>query len=393
MNRRHFLALTASAGAALTTRAAESAPSKFRVGVIGDSAHGKYGHSLDKIWLNLPDTEIAAVADPDAAGLASAQERLGGVRGFVDYRAMLAEVKPDIVAICLGDMRARQPIALAAIASGARGIYMEKPFCRTLAEADEIIAAADKAGVKFSLAHRNRYHPGIATIDRLLKEGAIGQLLELRGRGKEDVRGGCVDLWILGSHVLDLIQHFSGKPLACSATLMQDGRIAKREDVRDSGDAGLIAGNAVHARFEMERGVPAFFDSVQNAGSKEAGFGLELIGTRGVINLRMDSTPVAYLIPGNPFQPTKEPRPWIPITSAGVDVPEPIANLSAQSGGHLFAARELLAAVRENRAPVCDVHEGRVIVEMITAVLESHRRDGRRVAFPIQSPGNPLAHW
>jgi hypothetical protein len=30
---------------------------------------------------------------------------------------------------------------------------------------------------------------------------------------------------------------------------------------------------------------------------------------------------------------------------------------------------------------------------MITAVLESHRQDGRRVAFPIQSPENPLAHW
>lgn len=393
MNRRQFAALAAVSGAALATRADEPARAKLRVGIIGHTGRGDYGHSLDKMWLNAPETEIAAVADADPKGLAAAQARLGGVRGFADYRAMLAEVKPQIVAICPNRMDEHCAMAVAAAAAGAQGIYMEKPFCRTLAEVDEIIAAAQKSGTKLALAHRNRFHPALAAVDKLLKEEAIGRLLELRGRGKEDVRGGCIDLWVLGSHVLNLVHYFAGKPLSCSATLMQDGRPATRKDVRDGGDAGPIAGNAVHARFEMERGVPAFFDSLQNAGSKEAGFGLQLIGTRGIIDLRMDATPLAHLIPGNPFQPSKEPRPWTPITSAGPGVEEPIADLRAQSSGHLLAARHLIAAVRENRAPPCDMHEGRVIVEMITAVLESHRQDGQRVPFPLQTRENPLARW
>ena len=53
--------------------------------------------------------------------------------------------------------------------------------------------------------------------------GAIGQLMELRGRGKEDRRGGGEDLWVLGTHVMDLIRTFGGQPGWCYASVQQDG--------------------------------------------------------------------------------------------------------------------------------------------------------------------------
>ena len=46
--------------------------------------------------------------------------------------------------------------------------------------------------------------------------------------------------------------------------------------------------------------------------------------------------------------------------------------------------------MREDRAPLCDANAGRVTVEMICAVLESHRRNGQRVTFPLQTRRNPL---
>lgn len=391
MNRRQFLAAATTSAFALAARAAD-ASRKLRVAVIGHTGRGNYGHGLDTVWLRAPETEIVAVADADAGGLAAAQKRLKVSRGFADYRAMLAETKPDIVAICLRHIDQHRDMALAAIESDARGIFMEKPFCRTPAEADEIVAACEKRNVKLALGHRGRYDPVLPVVAQMVKEGAIGRLLELRGRGKEDDRGGALDLWVLGSHLLNLASFIAGKPLACSAVLFQDGRPVTRADLQEGAEGvGPIAGNEVHARFEMECGVPLFFDSVRKAGNKAAGFGLQFIGTLGIIDLRTDRQPFAHLVPASPFGPAKEPRPWVPISTAGPGKPEPMTDLVDNVASHLLTVRDLIAAMREDRAPLCSAQDGRVTVEMICAVFESHRLGGQRVTLPLQKRVNPLA--
>jgi predicted dehydrogenase len=388
MNRRHFLALSIASGISIAARSEEK---KFRVGVIGHTGRGNYGHGIDVMWLQVPDAELAAVADADPAGLAAARKKLGGIPGFADYRKMLGETKPDIVAVGPRFVDEHRDMILAAVEAGARGIYVEKPFCRTPAEADEIVAACEKRNVKLAIAHRNRYHPALATVATLVKDGAIGRLLELRGRGKEDDRGGSLDLWVLGAHVMNLIHFFGGKPVACTASVLQDGHPVTRADVNDGAEGtGPLGGNEVHARFEMERGIPAFFDSVQKAGVKSAGFGLQLIGTGGIIDLRCDAEPVAHILTGNPFQPGKEPRAWVPISSAGIGKPEPIENLGKLVSSHAVGGRDLIASIREDRAPLCSASDGRSIVEMISAVFESHRLGGTRVTFPLKTRQSPL---
>ena len=407
MNRRQFIGSTLGAGLALATHAGAE-ERKLRVAVIGHTGRGNYGHDIDKVWLTLPEVELVAVADADAKGLAAAQKRLKHAKGYADYRVMLAETKPDIVAVAPRYVDEHRDMALAAIAAGARGIYCEKPFCRAPVEADEIVAACDQQQVKLAVAHRNRYHPALAAVDKLLNKGTIGRLLEMRARGKEDSRGGGLDLWVLGAHLMNLMNYFGGQPLACTATVLQDGRPATRADVQEGAEGvGLLAGNEVHARYEMERKVPAFFDSVQNAGDKAAGFGLQLIGTRGVIDFRVDMEPFAYLLPGGALHPQKESRTWIPISSAGVGQPEPIADLATQVKSHQLAVKDLLstmrdpagsgasllAAIRENRAPLCDARAARTTIEMICAVFESHRLGGQRVTFPLKTRDNPLTKW
>jgi predicted dehydrogenase len=391
MNRRQFLATTIATSVAYAARAAE-AERKLRVAVIGHTGHGDYGHGLDAVWLRMPEVELAAVADADAAGLAKAQKKLKLDRGFADYRQMLAEVKPEIVAVAPRHVDEHRDMTLAAIEAGARGIYIEKPFCRTPAEADEIIAAADKRKVKIAIAHRNRYHPALPAIERMLQDDAIGQVLEIRMRGKEDARGGAQDLWVLGAHLLNLGVFFGGAPQSCAATLFQDGHPATKADVKDGAEGiGLIAGNAVHARFEMERGMPIFFDSIAKAGTPPGVFGLQIVGTKGIVDLRLDTEPLAHLLSGSPFAPSKDARNWVPISSAGPGQPEPIADLKEQVSSHLRPARDLLAAIREDRAPLCSAADGRAVVEMIMAIFESHRLNGQRVTFPLTPRQNPLA--
>lgn len=386
MNRRHLLATLAAAP--LASLAAET---KLRVGIIGHTGRGNFGHGLDTMWLKIPETEIVGIADADPKGLEAALKKVGRGKGYADYKAMLAAEKPDIVAVGPRHVDQHRDMLLAAIQAGARGIYIEKPFCRSAAEADEVIAAAEKAGVKIAVAHRNRYHPVMPVLAKLIDEGLIGRVLEMRGRGKEDARGGSLDLWVLGCHVFNLATYFGGTPTSCSATVLQDGKPIAKGDVKD-GDEGIgaLAGNEVHARYEMEKGMPLFFDSIQNAGTKEAGFGLQIIGTKGIIDFRVDKEPLAHLLPGSPFQPAAEPRVWQPITTAGVSQPEPLADIGKQVASHETAGRDLIAAVAADRAPICDAAQGRQTVEMISSVFESHRLGGQRVTFPLQTRVNPL---
>ncbi|MBB5036512.1 Gfo/Idh/MocA family protein [Prosthecobacter dejongeii] len=390
MNRRAFLATSFVSSLSAPALWSAAAP-KSRVAVIGHTGRGNFGHGLDTMWLDIPETEIVAVADADAKGLAGALKKLKLDQGFADYRKMLKETRPDIVAIGPRHIDQHHEMALAAIEAGVRGIYMEKPFVPTLTQADEIIAACEKHGTKVALAHRNRYHPVLPLLKKLIAEGTIGRPLEYRVRGKEDARGGSLDLWVLGSHLFNLVHYFAGEPRACLATVYQDSRLVTKADVKEGAEGiGPLAGNEVHARFEMADGLPAFFDSVQNAGTKTAGFGVQIIGTEGIIDLRIDEEPVAHFLPGSPFDPVAEPRAWVPISTAGIGKPEPLENMRKLVGGHVAPGRDLLAAIAEGREPLCSAKDARVTLEMTMGIFESHRLHGQRVELPLKDRQHPL---
>ncbi|MCC9641845.1 Gfo/Idh/MocA family oxidoreductase [Rhodopirellula sp. JC740] len=392
MQRRHFLAAAAACVSAPTL--AQSAKPKLKAVAIGHTGRGNFGHGLDSVWQRLPETDLVAVADGNEEGLQKAQQRLKVQRGFTDYRQMLDEIRPDIVAVCPRHADQHHDMVLASIQSGARGIYVEKPFVRTPAEADSLIAVAKEHGAKIAIAHRNRYHPTLPVIRQMIADGSIGRLLEIRGRGKSDHRGGVEDLWVLGSHVLNLMHYLAGPPESCSASLMQNDRLATASDVREGAEGlGKMAGNALHARYQMHGGVTATFDSIANDGTQNAGFGLRLIGSRGTIAIHVDKNTLAYLLPGNPFETPTEPRGWIPISSAGSGKPEPISNLTQMVEHHGYPARDLLDAIAEDRDPLCSAAEGAMTVEMICAALESHRQNGAVVSFPLKHRDNPLGRY
>ncbi len=397
MYRREFslcsLTLLASRSLWAEEQTASSPQQTWTVGVIGHTGRGNFGHGLDTVWNRLPQTKIIAVADGEQAGLKKELDHLhlDASAGYTDYRKMLQQAKPDIAAICPRHVDQRKEMILAAIEAGVRGIYVEKPFVRTPAEADEIVQACKSRNVKLAVAHRNRYHPVLQEIDRLVAEGRIGKLLEIRGRGKGDRRGGAEDLWVLGSHVLNLTTYFGGPPETCSAVVLQDGRRVTQQDVHEGAEGiGPIAGNEIHARYLLKNGVVAYFDSIANDQTRNQGFGLRLIGSDGIISLQCDALPLAHYIAGNPFQPKASPEPWHPISTGGIDVEEPIPGLHKDIYDHTLAARDLITSIEQDREPLCNVHEAALTIEMICAVFESHVQGSRAVPFPLQERNHPL---
>ena len=241
------------------------------------------------------------------------------------------------------------------------------------------------------MAHRNRYHPALQQIDALIESGELGRLLEIRGRGKGDPRGGGEDLWVLGCHVMNLIHYFAGEPKSCAGIMLQDGRPIIGRDVKDGAEGlGPLAANEVHARYETAKGVVAFYDSVANDGTDGDAYCMQLIGSQGVVTLHIDRDPIAHFTPGNPYKPTSKPRPWIPITTAGLDRPESRPELVAEVHNHVLAVKDLMEACDTNRDPLCDARDGAVTVEMICGVFESHRQGGKTVEFPLTERGNAL---
>lgn len=361
---------------------------KFRAAVIGSTGRGDYGHGLDVVWLEFPEVELVAVADDDKTGLAAAMKRLKLERGYTDYRQMLDEVKPDVVSICPRWIDQHHDMIVAAAERGIH-IYLEKPFCRTLAEADAIIAACERTHTRLAIAHQTRYSPKAQVVRELIESGKLGRVLEFRGRGKEDARGGGEDLWVLGTHVMDLIRLFAGHPQWCFGNVTKEGRPVTREDVIEGNEGiGPLAGDAVRAMYGMEGGATAYFASHRQAAGRPSRFGLQIFGTGGVVEILTGHLPSVKYLPDPSWSPGRSGVAWQDVSSQGIGAPEPLKD-GGLHAGNVLAVRDLLSAIEEHREPLGNMYEARGATEMIVAVFESHRQ-GRPVPLPLENRANPL---
>jgi predicted dehydrogenase len=271
-----------------------------------------------------------------------------------------------------------------------KGIYLEKPMCRTLAEADEIAGACAARRVRLAIAHQTRYSPRLKVVREMISSGALGRVLELRARGKEDVRGGGEDLWVLGTHVLDLMHALGGAPQTCAAAVLQEGHPAGAADVQPGNEGiGPLAGDEIHATYRLAGGATGFFDSVRGASGKPSRFGLRVLGTKGAVEIfDVGFLPDVRFLDDPSWSGGRTGAAWVPVSSAGAGKPEPLAD-GGLHAGNVAAAKDLVAAIAEGREPEAGLATARTATEMIVAVFESHRVKGP-VAFPLATRRNPL---
>jgi predicted dehydrogenase len=363
-------------------------PDRFRVAVIGRTGRGDYGHGIDLVWRRIDQVEVVAVADDDPQGRKEAAQRLQAPRTYADYRQMLDETRPDIVAVCPRWIDQHHAMVLAAVERGMH-VFMEKPFCRTLAEADEIIHQADMRHALIAVAHQTHYSPKIPVVKKLIADGALGRVLEFRGRGKEDHRGGGEDLWVLGSHILDLIRVFGGDAQWCFATVTSEGRPIRRSDVREGNEGiGPLAGDAVQAQYGMPGETTAFFGSRRDAAGAPSRFGLQIFGSAGILEIGTGYLPSVKLLEDSSWSPARSGKSWVDVSSAGVGIKEPITSGELLDGNER-AVRDLLEAIPERRQPLMNAREARATTEMIVACFES-AVTGARTSLPLTRRDSPL---
>ena len=362
----------------------------YRVGIIGQTGRGHYGHRVDEAFTKLANVEIAAVADADKTGLEKARKRLSAQAAYSDYREMLAQEKLDIVAICPRWIDRHHEMLKASAEAGCH-VYTEKPFCRTLAECDDVVANFEMRHLHLGIAHISQYSPVLNVVQKLIANDEIGEILEIRGRGKEDHRGGGEDLWVLGSHVFGLMRSLAGgHPISCTATVETDGHPIGKDDIAPGNEGiGLLAGDHVQARYDFDNKIVGYFASRRGMGGKPSRFGLQVYGSKGVIEMTSGYLAPAYILKDAAWSPQRSSRSWQTVTSNGIGKAETRTDGSYE-GGHVAAINDLIDSIESQRDTKCDVKDCRGIVEMIAGVFES-ARVGRRIEFPMTTRVNPLA--
>jgi predicted dehydrogenase len=359
---------------------------KYRVAVIGRTGKGNYGHGLDVVWKAVENVEIVAVADENEAGRAAAVKRLGARVAYADYRRLLEQERPQIVSVADRWLDTHRDMVVACARAGA-SVFLEKPMCRTLAEADEMVAACERHHVKLAIAHQTRYSPRLARVREMIAAGVLGDVMELRGRGNEDSRGGGQDLMVLGTHIMDLMRFVAGEARWCFARVWQGGKPVSRTDVRAGGEAmGPVAGDRLTAVYGFDNGITGHFDSHR---ARDGGrFGLGIYGSKGVIQLTTGSLPAVYFLADPSWFPGRSKAAWKEVTSAGVGRPEPLKD-GGLGQANVWIARDLIAAIEKDRQPLGSMYGGRAALEMIMAVYESHRL-GTPVEIPLKNRRHPL---
>ncbi len=144
---------------------------KIKVGIIGSGgifrgSHAPYYEVSER-------AKIVAVADVNEQNAKSQAERFGA-EAYTDYRQVLDRQDIDAVDVCTHP--APHCEVVVAAAQAGKHILVEKPMCRNVAEADEMIAAADDAKVTLQVAYVMRFDQNRMKLKQLLDDGTLGEM-------------------------------------------------------------------------------------------------------------------------------------------------------------------------------------------------------------------------
>jgi predicted dehydrogenase len=285
---------------------------------IGMVGHAFMGAAHSQAWRTAPHffdlpmrPRMRALCGRDPVRLAQAAGRLGWESTETDWNRLLERSDIDLVDICTpGDTHAE--IAIAALEAG-KHVLCEKPLANSVAEAEAMTAAAERAaahGVLSMVGFTYRRVPAIALARRLVQEGRIGEIRHVRAQYLQDWladaatpmswrlekdRAGSGALGDIGAHVVDLTQFITGDTVERVNGLLET--FVGQRPVASSGSGALLGGEAADvgaqqtgavtvddtavflARFG--RGAVGVFEATRFATGRKNAIRIEINGSRG----------------------------------------------------------------------------------------------------------------
>ena len=294
-----------------TVSSSGSTPAPLRVAMIG---HAFMGAAHSHAWRNahrffdLPLRPVMqVVVGRDAGRAAHAAEQLGWAGSATDWRAVVERDDIDLVDICTPG-HTHHDIALAALAAG-KHVLCEKPLANSVAEAEEMTAAADAAlgrGTYAMCGFTYRRVPALSLARELVAEGRLGTIRQVRAQYLQDwlsdadapltwrmdrSLAGSGALGDIGAHVIDATQWITGQSITGVSALLETFVTSRPVAGQASGLCG--AGDASGERgpvdvddaawftARFEGGAVGSFEATRFALGRKNAIRIEINGTDG----------------------------------------------------------------------------------------------------------------
>jgi predicted dehydrogenase len=308
----------------------------------------------------LPGAKLVAVCDVVESRARQFAQKYGA-EAYTDYRYILDRADVDVVNVCVPS-GLHVPIAQD-VARAGKHVLVEKPIALNLADADALIHTCDSAGVTLGVVLQNRFNPPMRDLRRVVDSGKLGRLVLGNAtvrwyRPQEYYEDGWHGTWAMDGgalmnqsiHHIDALQWLMGEVksvFAYTATLVHQ---MEAEDIGvavvrfKNGALGTIEASTVTYPENLEGSVALFGES----GSVKVG------GT--ALNRKV------FWKVADEIEREREM-----LMREQVDPP------SVYGCSHREQIAEMIAAIREGRAPLTDGWAARKSLELVCAIYESAR--------------------
>jgi predicted dehydrogenase len=192
---------------------------RIGVGVVGYGPLGGMGYHHGLAVAGTDGLELVAVVDPSIDRRKAAETDFPGVR---TYAAINELVKDEDVEVAFVATPPAHHVALTlALLRAGKHVACEKPLCLTLAEADQIVAAAAASARTLTVHQNRRWDPDFVALRRAVDAGLLGEVFNVETfvggyahpcrtwHSDSAVSGGAVYDW--GSHHVDWILQLLGE--------------------------------------------------------------------------------------------------------------------------------------------------------------------------------------
>lgn len=391
-----------------------AAPPTLGVGMVGyafmGAAHSQGWRTVGRVF-DLPMRPVlAAIAGRDPSAVRAAADRHGWAAAETDWRHLITRDDVQLVDVCTpGDSHAE--IAIAALEAG-KHVLCEKPLANSVAEAEAMTAAAERARARGQVAmvgFNYRRVPAIAYARKLIGQGRLGTLRHLRFTYLQDwlvdpdfpltwrlqrEHAGSGALGDLGAHIVDLAQYLAGEPLvgvsALSETFVRERPLLAGASTGLSAAGGAERGpvtvdDAALFTGRLASGALASFEATRMASGRKNALRLEINGELGAIAFDLerlnelsfhDNTEPAATAGFRRILVTESEHPyleawWPPGHALGYE--------------HTFThqARDLVEAIATGREPAPSFADGLQVQRVLAAVEESAEKNA--VYTPVQA--------
>jgi len=359
---------------------------KLRTAVVGV---GKVTDMHVRALVNLKESQFTAVCGRSREKTETYASQYK-VKAYTDVDEMVSREKIDVVIICTPHPNHREP-AIAALEAGAH-VLVEKPLASSLEDCDAMIEASKRFGKQIGVVCQRRWYLPAMRVKRAIDNGKIGEpvfgTINMLGwrdkayydsdpwRGTWKGEGGGV-LVNQAPHQLDMLQWFMGEidELYGQWSNLNHPYI----EVEDTANAILTFKNGAVANIIVSNSQkPGIYGKVHVHGKNGASVGVQTDGgamfVAGMSSILEPPVNDLWTVPGEESMLQQ----WVKEDS------EFFNHLPNQMDYfHERNIEDFLQALLEGRKPLITGEDGRVTVEIFTAIYRS-TRDGKPVKWPLK---------